>query len=145
MLTRFPYNVTISDDVENPQAMERILGALKIKTIDWNYKTACCGASASVNDLETAHNLMARIMKDAVARGANCLVTTCPMCQMNLDTQQDVFCRKNDIVARLPVFFITEIIGAAMDIPPEELQTDRHFVDGTTLLKELEQHEEHVK
>lgn len=145
MLTRFPYAVPVPDDVENPQGMERILGTLKIKTIDWNYKTACCGASASVNDPETAHNLMARIMKDAVARGANCFVTTCPMCQMNLDAQQDAFCRKNDIADRLPVFFITEILGAAMDISPEELQTDRHFVDGTTLLKELEQHEQDVK
>ena len=27
-------------------------------------------------------------------------------------------------------------------VTPEELQTDRHFVDGTTLLKELEQHDE---
>jgi heterodisulfide reductase subunit B len=142
MMTRFPYNVPVPDDVENPQGMERVLKALKIKAIDWNYKTACCGASASVNDPETAHNLMARIMKDAVARGANCFVTTCPMCQMNLDAQQDAFCRKNGIEARLPVFFITEIIGAAMDIPPEELRTDRHFVDGTTLLKELEQHDE---
>jgi len=145
MLTRFPYSVAVPDDVENPQGMERILKALRIKAVDWNYKTACCGASAAVNDPETSHNLMARIMKDAVSRGANCFVTTCPMCQMNLDVQQDAICRKNDIEERLPVFFITEIIGAAMDIPPEELQTDRHFIDGTILLKELEEHEEKGK
>ena len=145
MLTRFPYAVPVPDDVENPQGIERILGALKIKAVDWNYKTACCGASAAVNDPDTSHNLMARIMKDAVARGANCFVTTCPMCQMNLDAQQEAFCQKNDIEERLPVFFITEIIGAAMDIPPEELQTDRHFIDGTILLKELEQHDEKGK
>ncbi len=66
MMTRFPYAVAVPDDVENPQGMERILKALKIKAVDWNYKTACCGASAAVNDPETSHNLMARIMKDAV-------------------------------------------------------------------------------
>jgi len=145
MLTRFPYTVPVPDDVENPQGMERVLAALKIKTVDWNHKTSCCGASAAVNDPDTAHNLMGRIMKDAVARGANCFVTTCPMCQMNLDAQQEAFCLKIGIEERLPVFFITEIIGAAMDIPPAELQTDRHFIDGTTLLKELEQHEEKGK
>lgn len=145
MMTRFPYGVPVPDDVENPQGMERVLKALKIKAVDWNYKTACCGASAAVNDPATSHNLMGRIIKDAVARGANCIVTTCPMCQMNLDVQQDAICQANDIEERLPVFFITEIIGAAMDIPPEELQTDRHFIDGTILLKELEQHEEKGK
>ena len=142
MLTRFPYTVPVPDDVENPQGMERVLGTLKIKTVDWNHKTACCGASAAVNDPETSHNLMTRIMKDAVARGANCFVTTCPMCQMNLDAQQEAFCLKNGIEERLPVFFITEIIGAAMGLPTEELQTDRHFIDGTSLLKELKHHDE---
>ena len=145
MMTRFPSTVAVPDDVENPQGMEEILKALGIRSIDWNYKTACCGASAAVNDPDTAHNLMAKIMKDAVARDANCFVATCPMCQMNLDVQQEEICKKHGIEERLPVFFITEVIGAAMAISPVELQTDRHFVDGTTLLKELEQHDEQGK
>ncbi len=145
MMTRFPCTVPVPDDVENPQGMEEVLKALGIRATDWNYKTACCGASAAVNDPDTAHNLMAKIIKDAVARAANCFVVTCPMCQMNLDVQQEEICRKHGIEERLPVFFITEIIGAAMAISPVELQTDRHFVDGTTLLKELEQHDEQGK
>ncbi len=145
MMTRFPSTVPVPDDVENPQGMEDILNAISIRAIDWNYKTACCGASAAVNDPDTAHNLMAKIMQDAVARGANCFVVTCPMCQMNLDVQQEAICQKHGIEERLPVFFITEVIGAAMAISPVELQTDRHFVDGTTLLKELEQHDEQGK
>jgi heterodisulfide reductase subunit B len=145
MMTRFPCTVPVPDDVENPQGMEEILQTVGIRATDWNYKTACCGASAAVNDPETAHNLIAKILKDAVARGANCFVTTCPMCQMNLDVQQEAICRTHGIEERLPVYFITEIIGAAMDISPAELQTDRHFVDGTTLLKELEQHDEQGK
>jgi heterodisulfide reductase subunit B len=145
MMTRFPYTVPVPDDVENPQGMEKILATLGIRATDWSYKTACCGASAAVNDPDTAHSLMARILKEALARGANCIVTTCPMCQMNLDAQQDAIGPKHGIDERLPVFFITEIIGAALDIPPEALQTDRHFVDGTTLLKELEQHDEQAQ
>ncbi|MGD8242587.1 MAG: CoB--CoM heterodisulfide reductase iron-sulfur subunit B family protein [Desulfobacterales bacterium] len=145
MMTRFPCTVPVPDDVENPQGMEEILKTLGIRATDWNYKTACCGASAAVNDPDTAHNLIAKILKDAVARGANCFVVTCPMCQMNLDVQQEEICKKHGIEERLPVFFITEVIGAAMAISPSELQTDRHFVDGTTLLKELEQHDEQGK
>jgi heterodisulfide reductase subunit B len=145
MMTRFPCTVPVPDDVENPQGMEEVLKALGIRSTDWSYKTACCGASAAVNDPATAHNLIAKILKDAVSRGANCFVVTCPMCQMNLDVQQEEICRKHGIEECLPVFFITEIIGAAMAISPVELQTDRHFVDGTTLLKELEQHDEKGK
>ena len=135
--TRFPFKIAISDDVENPQGMEKILKVLGVETLDWSFKTDCCGASASVNDEATAFNLMARIMKDALARGANCLVATCPLCQLNLDAYQDRFCKKHGIQQRLPVFFITEIIGLAMGFSPEEMQIDRHFVDGSELIKEL--------
>ncbi len=137
MLTRFPYDVPASDDVENPQGMEQVLSALGAEPVEWSYKTDCCGASAAVNDPSTASNLMAKIMKDALARGANCIVATCPMCQMNLDLSQDKFCKEHGISQRLPVYFITELIGASMGISPEELQIDRHFIESVKLLKEL--------
>ncbi len=136
--TRFPRDVPVPDDVENPQGMETVLKAIGVKALDWNYKTDCCGASASVNDDETGLVLMARIMKDAVSRGANCFVVTCPMCQMNMDAYQDKFCEKHGIPERLPVFFITEMIGLAMGISVADLQIDRHFIDCSTLLKELD-------
>jgi heterodisulfide reductase subunit B len=135
--TRFPYDVPVPDDVENPQGMEIVLKALGAKPLDWSYKTDCCGASATVNDTDTALLLMSKIFKDAIARGANCFVTTCPMCQLNLDAYQEQLRQKYDIGRSMPVYFITELIGVAMDKSPEELQIDRHFVDAMGLLKEL--------
>ncbi len=136
--TRFPLEVPVPDDVENPQGMEIVLKALDVKALDWSYKTDCCGASAAVNDAGTAVRLMARIFKDAVSRGANCLVTTCPMCHLNMDAYQDDVGKESGISQRLPVYFITELVGVAMDKPPKELQIDRHFVDAIGLLKELD-------
>lgn len=137
LLTRFPADIKISDDVENPKAMEAVCRALGAEPPDWSYKTDCCGASASVNDTETSLTLMSRILKDAVARGANCLVTTCPMCQMNLDSYQERVCEIFGIPKRLPVFFITELLGIAMGLNPDELEMEGHFVDCLDLLKEM--------
>ncbi|MCP4672587.1 MAG: CoB--CoM heterodisulfide reductase [Desulfobacula sp.] len=139
MMTRFPFDVPVPDDIENPQGMEKVLDAVGVHAIDWNYKTACCGASAAVNDPDTAMNLMAKIMKDAVARGANCMVVTCPMCQLNLDAHQDTFCEQNNIDERLPILFITEVLGMAMDLGLEKLQIDRHFIKSEQLFEESEQ------
>lgn len=136
--TRFPVDVPVPDDVENPQGMETVLDALGAKALDWSYKTDCCGASAAVNDADTALRLMSRIFKDAVARGANCFVTTCPMCQLNMDAYQNDVGKLCGIDERLPVYFITELIGVAMNKPTKALQLDRHFVDAVGLLKELE-------
>jgi heterodisulfide reductase subunit B len=76
-------------------------------------------------------------MKDAVVRGANCFVTTCPMCQLNLDAYEQKIGERYGISERLPVYFITELIGISMGIGAAELQIDRHFVESIELLKGL--------
>jgi heterodisulfide reductase subunit B len=128
MLTRFPVDVDIPDDVENPQTMEQILKLIGVHALDWNYKTACCGASAAMNDPDTALMLMHKIIDDALERGAECFVVTCPMCQMNLDVHQDKVCEKYGIKKRLPVYFLTELIGLALGMDIQDLQIDRHFI-----------------
>lgn len=137
MLTRFPAEVPAPDDVENPQGMEKVLSALGAKPIDWNGKTDCCGASSAVNDNPTALKLMGKILKEAQARGANCIVTTCPMCQLNLDAYQEAAAKTAGVSARFPVYFITETLGVAMGMTAEALEIDRHLTDGVGLLKEL--------
>lgn len=139
MMTRFPFEVPVPDNVENPQGMDLLLDAIGLHPIDWNYKTHCCGASAAVNDPETAMALMAKIMKDAFSRGANCLVTTCPMCQLNLDAHQNTLLKDMGATERLPVLFITEVLGMAMNFSVEALQIDRHFIDATGLFMEFEE------
>jgi len=137
LLTRFPVDVPLTDNVENPQGMESVLTALGAKPVDWSYKTDCCGASASVNDAAQSRLLMSRIFKDAVGRGANCIVTSCPLCQFNVDAYQDAVAEQYGIEKRLPVYFITELVGVAMGLNAVEMQVDRHLVDAMGLLKEL--------
>jgi heterodisulfide reductase subunit B len=137
MQTRFSYGVPVPDDVENPQGMETILETLGATPLDWSYKTDCCGASAAVNENDTSLMLMSKIMKDAIAREANCFVTTCPMCQLNLDAYQEKVRAKYGIARSMPVYFITELIGVAVGLPLEDLGVERHFVDAMVLLREL--------
>jgi heterodisulfide reductase subunit B len=137
LLTRFPEDIRISDSVENPQSMETVCRALGAEPLDWNYKTDCCGASATVNDTATSLKLMAKILKDSLARGADSIVTTCPMCQMNLDAYQQQVCDLYGVPTKLPVFFITELVGIAMGFSPEDLNIVGLFVDCRGLLKGL--------
>lgn len=132
MHTRFPYDVEVQDNVENPQFMENVLAAIGVPTKDWNYKTLCCGASSVVYNTEAALDLMAKITKDAIGRGANCLVVTCPMCQMNLESQQENYCRKHQIKERLPIYFITGLLGMAFGFSREEIRPGEQLLsDGT--------------
>lgn len=137
LLTRFPCDVEVPDNVENPQGMEIVCKVMGAQPLDWSYKTDCCGASAVINDTDTSLFLMSRIFKDALSRGANCFITTCPMCQLNMDAYQDRVGEKYGIRKRLPVYFITELLGIAMGFSPKEMQLNRHFIDSIGLLMEL--------
>jgi heterodisulfide reductase subunit B len=59
------------------------------------------------------------------------------MCQMNLDAYQEQVCDLYGIPTKLPVFFITELVGIAIGFSPEDLKIDGHFVDCRGLLKGL--------
>jgi heterodisulfide reductase subunit B len=137
LMTRFPCDMDIEDDVENPQSIENVLESFGATSIDWAFKTDCCGASASVNDADVSIDLMAKIFKDAIARDANCIVTTCPMCQFNLDAYQSAVASKHGITKKLPVYYLTELVGIALGLDPVALHVDRHLVDAMSLIKEL--------
>jgi heterodisulfide reductase subunit B len=54
-----------------------------------------------------------------------------------MDAYQDKAGQKYGFSERLPVYFITELIGVSMGIGALELQLNRHFVEATGLLRGL--------
>jgi len=125
--TRVP-RADIADSREYPMAMDHIARALGANPLDWSYKTECCGASLFVTAESTSARLAARILKDAEARGADCIAVACPMCQNNLDTKQEQIRQAFDIPRPLPVVFITQLIGLAFGAPESELKLNQAFV-----------------
>jgi len=104
------------------------------EVFDWSYKTDCCGASSAVADKPVAINLIKNILDGAIEAGANAIVASCPMCQMNLDMFQD----EAKIEKPLPIYFITELVGVALGLKSlMEKEIRRHFIDGVSLLKGL--------
>jgi heterodisulfide reductase subunit B len=129
LLTRPPQIVTF-DDPEEPQSMETVLKALGIKTVDWNFKTECCGAGMTMADEDTVLELCHRILENAQAHGANCLVVACPMCHVNLDMKQPAVSRRHG-TSPMPVYYLSDLAGLALGLAPEELGINRHFMEAT--------------
>lgn len=127
-LVRPPW-VTNYDDPENPSSLDRLMRLTGAETLDWPHKTECCGASLSVSNEDIVLRLVARILKAALASGANCLVTACPLCHFNLDLRQEKCNKKMGTRFKLPVFYFTQLIGVAMGLNERDLCLDTHFVD----------------
>ena len=127
LLTRPPQDVQF-DDCEQPSSMETLLAALGAEPVDWNYKTECCGAGMTLADEETVLNLSHKILSDAAAHNASCIVVACPMCHVNLDMKQADIERRFGVQHELVIYYLSDLIGLALGIDEKILGIDRHFV-----------------
>jgi heterodisulfide reductase subunit B len=123
-----PAKITGFDRTEDPVEMDKLVAAVGGKSIVWNFKTECCGASFSVSRTQMVGRLGAKIMHDAVARKAEAIVVACPMCHSNLDLRRGEINQRLDAKTDIPVLFITQVIGLALGLSAKELGLGRHFV-----------------
>jgi len=130
-----PPAVTDNMDYENPQNMDRLLQVLGAGSIDWSFKTDCCGAGLAIARPDIIDVLVQRLYDRALASGADCFVVSCQMCQANLDLSQERISRKFGQDYYLPVFYFTELIGLAVGHPDAPKWLARHLVDPMPLLK----------
>ncbi len=133
-----PKAVMQLDDEENPQIMDSIVRSLGAETVDWDFKTSCCGASLPLAHPEVVVNLSHRILKQAQDRGADCVVVACPMCHSNLDTRQKAMKAAYPGFKEIPIYYFTELMGLALGFEPEEMHIDKHLTDGLSLLRTKE-------
>lgn len=127
LLTRVPEPLQF-DDCEQPRSMETILEALGARTVPWNFATECCGAGLTMANEDTVLELSHRILSDAGAKGANCVVVACPMCHVNLDMKQSDVERRYAVRHDMPVYYLSDLVGLAMGLSEQVLGIDRHFV-----------------
>ncbi len=130
-----PPKLTGVKDYENPMHMDRLLKLLGIEAIQWSYKADCCGASLMVTRPDIFKNLIGKILTKAKETGADCVVAACSMCQMNLDTCQEVVEKDYGRKLDLPILCYTELMGLAMGHKDTGKWFKRHFTDPVPMLR----------
>lgn len=131
-----PNDITHFDDAEAPVMMDQVVQAAGAKTVDWNFKTECCGASHAIAHVPVVEKLSKQIIDNAIANGANAIVVACPMCHSNLDMRQKGMQKHYPGHTPLPVLYLSEILGLAFGIPANELGMNLHFISAAHLLEE---------
>jgi heterodisulfide reductase subunit B len=129
-----PPDVTQFDDPENPTLLDRVLAAAGAEPVEWPHKTECCGASHSITKVEIVERLSHDILAMARDSGADCIVTACPLCQLNLDMRQrDIEARFGERLGQ-PVLYFTQLLGLALGLKPKELGLGSLIVDPLPML-----------
>lgn len=136
LLTR-PPEVTQFDDVEEPHLMDDLMKVLDIESINWPYKTECCGASFSLTKTDIVLKLSGDILQMAYDEGAQAIVVACPLCQSNLDLRQSAINKKFKKKFNIPIIYFTQLVGLSLGIAPKRLGLNKHIVNPSKLLKSV--------
>jgi len=123
-----PPEVTQFENPENPTLMGDILATLEADVCAWSYATDCCGGGLALTKSDVAARLVNRLADRAREAGAEAIVTSCPLCQLNLEMRQ------NGGGEKMPIFYFTELIGLAFGLDKARSWWGKHLVDPTGLL-----------
>jgi heterodisulfide reductase subunit B len=122
------------DHPENPVMLDKLLDALGADVQKFAGKTRCCGASLMASNEQAALRLCKNLLLAAQQGGADLIVTTCPLCQMNLDAFQNKINSTYGTHFNIPVLYFTQLLGVAMGVSPGNLGIGREIVAAAPLL-----------
>lgn len=126
-----PPDVTAFDDPEHPMTMDRILEALGADARPYAYATECCGGALSLTAPKSAARMVDRLVSRVREAGAAAMAVSCPLCQINLEMRQSGG-------EKMPIFYITELMGLAFGLPEAEKWWKMHLIDPRPILRATE-------
>lgn len=108
--------------------MEKLLSAYGATPMAWNYASRCCGTFLSVARPDVVEPMVNQIVQNAMDSGAECIITACAMCHLNLEI-------RCTLKKKIPIFHFSEILSLAFQIQPKTDWFARHLIDPAPLLK----------
>ena len=111
-----------------------VIDALGGTVIEYAGMRKCCGFPIITMNKEASLKQAGRHLGDAVDADADCLVTPCPLCHLNLDLQQPLAERVVGRELEMPVLHLPQLVGLALGLEPKELGMNRHVVRPTSVI-----------
>jgi succinate dehydrogenase / fumarate reductase cytochrome b subunit len=97
----------------------------------------CCGFPVITMNRTTSLRQAGRHMADAIDAGADCVVTPCPLCHLNLDLQQPDAAKFVERDLGMPVLHFPQLVGLALGLEPKELGMNKHVVTTKPVIEKI--------
>ncbi len=108
--------------------MEKVLLSLGAEPVNWLNATRCCGTFLTASRPDIATRTVADIMASAERSGADCIVTACVMCQMNLEI-------RSELPGKIPIFRFSELLELSMGTGGDMEWLRSHLIDPRPVLQ----------
>jgi len=108
--------------------LDWVIEALGGTSVKYAGSHKCCGFPIITMNRETSLRQAGRHMADAIDAGADCVVTPCPLCHLNLDMQQPEAAKFVERDLGMPVLHLPQLVGLALGFEPKQLGMTKHVV-----------------
>ncbi|MBI4337460.1 MAG: CoB--CoM heterodisulfide reductase iron-sulfur subunit B family protein [Chloroflexi bacterium] len=127
----------VDEHVGRLTALESVIEALGGTPVEFPGKTRCCGFPILTINEVNAVAMVAKHTEDAKVRGADAMVTPCPLCHLNLDGYQVKAMGQVRQRIELPILHLPQLIGLALGLDPKALGLGRHIISTAPVLEKL--------
>jgi len=118
--------------------LEYVIEAVGATVVNYEGQDKCCGFPIMTINKKNSLSMAASHLSEAQSEGADCLVTPCPLCHLNLDAQQPDAVRYATVNGlEVPILHLPQLIGLALGIDAAELRLNRHVVSTRKVLARL--------
>jgi len=118
--------------------LEQVIEAVGCTLVTYEGQDKCCGFPIMTINKKNSLAMAANHLSEAQSEGADCLVTPCPLCHLNLDAQQPDAAKYATVDGlEVPILHLPQLIGLALGIDAKELRVDRHVISTRKVLSRL--------
>ncbi|MFN2472151.1 MAG: CoB--CoM heterodisulfide reductase iron-sulfur subunit B family protein [Gaiellaceae bacterium] len=132
-----PSKIMGFEDPDRPWSLEAIIQACGGEPVDYPAKIKCCGFPIIQAREETALGELIQPIEQALERGADAMVTPCPLCHLSLDAWQSKLEASTGRKLQLPILHLSQLIGVAAGLEESELKFKRHVVSVQPVTEKL--------
>jgi succinate dehydrogenase / fumarate reductase, cytochrome b subunit len=107
--------------------LEQLIEALDAEVTEYDGARKCCGFPVVTMNRDTSLRQAGTHVGDALDAGADCLVTPCPLCHLNLDMQQPEAAKIVNRDLDLAILHLPQLVGLALGFTPKQLGMGKHI------------------
>ena len=126
--------IGIDRDHPRDTYLQQLIVALGGTVVDYAGQYKCCGFPIITMNKEASLKQAGRHVGDAMDAEADCLVTPCPLCHLNLDLQQPAASAAVGRPLNMPVLHLPQLLGLAFGLEPKELGMNKHVVKPSSVI-----------
>ncbi len=129
---------------EKTYTLDALMEAVGAEPVDFSAKTRCCGGLLTGTIESVGLRLNYLLLKEAARKGADVVVTICPLCLFNLELLQDKIIKTYKDNVQIPVLFFSQILGLALGLSRDDLGFSRSVIPLKPLWQKIQYGGQHV-